>query len=173
MPKSDGMVKECRIGVADVSDHSALYLAVQIEGRQRKTGWRFTVGMLNNKAAVEQIKLEIKEYLKINDNGEEDPSIMWDSLKAVMRENSIALTESNKKNKIIEYNNLVFDLSNVEQQQHKNNSDPELLLRIQQLRKQIKDLLEQEVEKMTLFYKQTYYESGPKAAKLLARRLRK
>ena len=50
MPKSDYYrVKECRIGVADVSDHSALYLTVQLEGR------RLNVGLLNNKAAAEKI----------------------------------------------------------------------------------------------------------------------
>ena len=87
--------------------------------------------MLNNKAAVEQIKLEIKDYLKINDNGEVDPSILWDSLKAVMRGNLIALTALNKKEKTMEYNNLVLDLSNVEQQ-HKKNRDPELLVHIKQ-----------------------------------------
>ena len=58
--------------------------------------------------------MEIKEYLKINDNREVDPPIVWDSLKAVMQGNLIALTALNKK--IIEYNNLVLDLSNVEQQ---------------------------------------------------------
>lgn len=77
MPKSDCYrVKDCRIGVADVSDHSALYLTVQLESRRRNTGWRLNVGMLNNKAVVEQIKLEIKDYLSINDNGEVDPSML-------------------------------------------------------------------------------------------------
>lgn len=46
-------------------------------------------------------------------------------------------------------------------------------MHIQQLRKQINDLLEEDVEKKARFYKQTYYEFGPRAAKLLARPLRK
>lgn len=173
MPKNDCYrVKDCSIGVAEVSDHSALYLTVQIEGRKRKTGWRLNVGLLNNKANTEQIKLNIKEYIRINDNGEVDPSIVWDSLKAVMRGNLIALSAQNKKKRIMEYNTLTSDLLNVEQQ-HKINRDPNLLSRMQQIRKQINSLLEQDVEKKARFYKQTYYESGPKAAKLLARRLRK
>lgn len=44
-------------------------------------------------------------------------------------------------------------------------------MHIQQLRKQINDLFEQEVEKKARVCKQAYYELGRKAAKLLARRL--
>lgn len=84
----------------DVSNHSALFLTIQLDGRKRNTVWRMNVGMLNNKAIVEQIKLEIKEYLDFNDNGEVDPSILWDSLKAVIRGKIIALATSSKKARI-------------------------------------------------------------------------
>lgn len=67
----------------------------QIEGRKRRTGWTLNVGLLNNKAVADQIELNIKEYMMINDNGEVDPSILWDSLKAVMRGNLIALSAQN------------------------------------------------------------------------------
>lgn len=53
------------------------------------------MGLLNNKAVADQIELNIKEYMMINDNGEVDPSILWDSLKAVMRGNLIALSAQN------------------------------------------------------------------------------
>ena len=43
-------LKKNRIEVADVSDHSALYLTVQLEGRMRNTG--LNIGLLNNKSAV-------------------------------------------------------------------------------------------------------------------------
>ena len=173
MPKSDCYrVKECRIGVTDVSDHSALHLSIQLDGRKRNTVWRLNVGMLNDKVIVEQIKLEIKEYLELNNNGEVDPSILWDSLKVVIRGKLIALSSMKKKMRTAEYNKLILDLSNAEQQ-HKNKRDPKLLEHIQQLRKQISDRLEQEVEKKTRFCKQAHYELGPKATKLLARRLRK
>lgn len=51
----------------------------------------------------------------------------------------------------MEYNEHVKDLSNVERQ-HKNNRDPKLLVHIKQLRKQINDLLEQDVEKRARFF---------------------
>ncbi len=98
MPKSDCYrVKECRIGVSDISDHSALYLTVHLDKRRRNTAWRLNIGKLNNKKIVELIKLEIKEYLEVNDNGTVDPSILWDSLKAVICGKLIALAASNKK----------------------------------------------------------------------------
>ena len=50
--------------------------------------------MLNNKAIIEQMKLEIKEYLDFNDKGEVDPSLLWDSFKAVVRGKMIALATS-------------------------------------------------------------------------------
>lgn len=69
---------------------------------------------------MEVIKLEIKEYLEINDNGAVDLSILWDSLKTVIRGKLIALAASNKKKKkTIEYNNLLLEPSNAKQQHKK------------------------------------------------------
>lgn len=39
------------------------------------------VGILSNKTVVEQIRAE--KYVEENDNGEVDPAILWDTLKAV------------------------------------------------------------------------------------------
>lgn len=82
-------VKECEIGAADVSDHNPLYLKININNRKRHTVWRLNVGILNNEQRIEKVKAEIKRYEE-NNNGEVDPTILWDAMKAVIRGKLIA-----------------------------------------------------------------------------------
>lgn len=168
------MIQDCWIGVADVSDHSAIYLKIHLNCRQKDTVWRLNVGILNNKSVVEQIRADIRTYLKENDNGETDPAILWDALKAVIRGKLIAITSNLKRERIKQYKNYIEELRDLEQK-HKGNRkvDPKVNKRMNEVRKEINNLLQHEVETKARYLKQNYYESGPKAMKLLARRLRK
>lgn len=49
-------VKECKIGVADVSDQNAVHLTVLLDRRHKNTTWRMNVGIMNSKVITEQIK---------------------------------------------------------------------------------------------------------------------
>uniref|UniRef100_A0A3P9CL64 Uncharacterized protein n=1 Tax=Maylandia zebra TaxID=106582 RepID=A0A3P9CL64_9CICH len=53
--------------------------------------------LLNNKAIIKEIKAEIKHFLEINDNGQVNPNILWDTLKAVVRGKFISLSAALKK----------------------------------------------------------------------------
>ena len=66
-------VTECKIGVADISDHSGISLTIHLNNRKINTVWRLNVGILNNQANVKQIREEIKRYIEENDNGEVNP----------------------------------------------------------------------------------------------------
>lgn len=164
-------VEDCRIGVSDLSDHSAVYLTVNLIGRRRNTVWRLNVGLLNNKALVEEIKGDILRYREENDNGEVDPTILWDALKVVIRGKLIAQTAFLKRARLELYDNLIGQLKESERQ-HKITRDPETFRKVKDLRGKIDRILLNEVEKKARFVKQTYYEGGYRANRLLARRIR-
>lgn len=166
------IIQKCKIGEADISDHSAIYMKIYLNNRKKNTIWRLNTGILNNKAVVEQIKKDIKTYLEENDNGETNPAILWDALKAVIRGKLIAISSNLKKEKLKQYKLLSADLRQLEQR-HKINIDQETQQQIKEVRQKINHILQQEIETKLRYLKQNYYESGPKAAKLLARRLRK
>ena len=90
-------VEKFEIGVMSVSDHSPISVTIHLNERKHSTIWRMNVGILNNKTVAEQIRTEIKKYVEENDNGEVDPDILWDALKAVLRGKLIALTSAQKR----------------------------------------------------------------------------
>lgn len=61
-----------------------------------------------------QIREEIKRYIKDNDNGDVDPVILWDAMKAVTRGKLIALTTSIKKARLATYKHKVEKLRELE-----------------------------------------------------------
>ena len=165
-------IQECNIGAMDVSDHSPIYLKLHLDSRPRKTIWRLNTGLLNNIMVAEEIKTEIKSYIENNDNGEVDPNILWDALKAVIRGKIIAISSVIKKTKEQKLKSLEEELRNLEKK-HMENNLPQTLERIKAVRKEIDIIYKQEIEKKHKFLRQNYYEAGPKATRLLARRLRK
>lgn len=142
----------------DVSDHSAIYLKIHLNLRRKDTIWRLNVGILNNKSVVEQIKAEIRTYLEENNNGETDPAILWDALKAVIRGKVIAITSNLKRERIKQYKNHIEELTQLEQK-HKENGkvDPKADKRMKEVRKEINNLLQYEIEMKARYLKQNYY----------------
>lgn len=89
-------VKKCKIQEADVSDNCAVYLEITLKVQKKSTLWRLNIGILNNKSVVEEIKKDITIYQNENDNGEVNPVILWDALKAVVRGKLTAKTAVKK-----------------------------------------------------------------------------
>lgn len=132
-------VEDCRIGVADLSDHNAVYLTINLNKRRRTTVWRMNVGVLNDKDLVESIRMDINRYIEENDNGEVDPAILWDALKAVIRGNLMAQATLRKKSRQVNFQTQIGCLKDLERK-HKATSDPEVLRQVKETKKKIDNI---------------------------------
>ena len=76
---------------------------------------------LNNQQVTEEIKREVKKFLETNDNENMIAQNLWDSAKAVLRGNYIAIQsylkkQTNKQNRI---DNLILHLKQLEKNEQK------------------------------------------------------
>lgn len=78
-------VKDCRIGQRVLPDHSGVYGTLKLDSRQRKTWWKLNIGMLNDPCFKSVMEAELDTYFQDKDNREVNPSILWDTAKAVLR----------------------------------------------------------------------------------------
>ena len=130
------------------------------------------MGLLNNEQRKDKINFEIQKYITENDNEMVEPTMVWDALKAVMRGRLISEATYAKKMKLKTYRNI--EKLRVLERDYQHSADFETQKKIKLVVKlEIDKHLTGEIERKLLFYKQSYYEIGPRATKLLARRTRK
>ena len=79
--------------------------------------WRLNNMLLNNQQITEEIKEEIKKYLKINDNEHMMIQNLWDAAKAVLRGKFIAIQAYLKKQEKSQDNNLTLHLKELEKEE--------------------------------------------------------
>lgn len=134
--------------------------------------WRLNVSLLNKPEIVEEISNTIKEYFEFNDNGEVDPSILWEGAKAVLRGKIIEISSKIKRQRLKEQLNLENKIKLLETQ-HKTTRMSNINTELKEARKALDKLLSYKAEGALRFSKQRYYEMGNKASRLLAFQLRK
>lgn len=78
-------VRECSTGTSDISKHNIFYLTIHPKNRPKNTLWRLYIDTLNNEAVVKLIKEKISDCLGNNNDGQGVPSMLWDTVKAIMR----------------------------------------------------------------------------------------
>lgn len=104
----------------DFSEHSPMYLKLNLEQYRKDTLWRLNTFVLSQ--MKEQIKKDIAEYLEQNDNGEVPPPILWDACKAVLRGKIIGYSAHLKRIRQKELIQLEVELKQLEQH-HKDTND--------------------------------------------------
>ena len=84
-----------------LSDHSLVWVEISIAATPRGKGyWKLNNNLLANIDFVKQLKQCIVDYQEINDNCEVNPHVVWETLKCVIRGESIEFSASLKKRKI-------------------------------------------------------------------------
>jgi len=76
------------------------------------------VNILNNEIAVQEITKEIQDCIRNNKDEQIEPTILWDTIKAVMRGNLISRLAHIKKKKKLLQADLEQNLRKLEKQQH-------------------------------------------------------
>lgn len=66
----------CHIESISISDHAPLVLSLVLDESCSLKQWRLHFSLLNNLSGVQKIKLEWKDYLDHNDNGEVSASTL-------------------------------------------------------------------------------------------------
>ena len=101
------------------SDHNGMKLEIQHRKRneQKPTTWRLNNMLLKNQCVNEEIKKEMKQYLKTNDNEDTTTQNLWEATKAVLRGKFIAIQAFLKKEERFQIDNLTIHLNELEKEQ--------------------------------------------------------
>ena len=129
--------------------------------------WRSNVSLLNNAETVEDLRQQLKEYFETNDNGEVNPSILWEGAKAVIRGKIIQISSQQKRKRLAEKLSLENKIKLLETQ-HKNNRATNTATELKEARKSLDKLLSYKAEGALGFSSERYYEMGNRASRLLA-----
>ena len=99
------------------SDHHGLRLLFNNIKNYRESTytWKLNNSLLNDNLVREEIKKEIKDFLGFNENIDMSYPNLWDTMKAVLRGNFIALSTLVKKLERSYTNNLTVYLRVLEQ----------------------------------------------------------
>lgn len=110
--KDIGLVKSCKIGIMDLSDHSPVYLDLNFKNNKNSFSWRLNLNALKGKMRNE-LQEEIRLYLSENDNGEVSPIMVRDAGKAVLRGKIIAKLALQKRLRQEKLDKLEKELENL------------------------------------------------------------
>ena len=83
--------KKTEIVSSIFSNHNAMRLDINYKKKTVRNTWRLNNTSLNKQQVTEEIKREIKKFLKTNDNENTTTQSLRDAAKAVLREKSVAI----------------------------------------------------------------------------------
>ena len=154
-----------------ISDHSPITLKLQLSLPRQAYSWRFNPFLLTDQAFKEYITLHISQFLEINDNGEVNDSILWETLKVYIRGQIIAYEATLKRSRRGRLDVIERELLAAEQA-YKTSLLQTDYNNILKLKYEYNSILGEQVGKTLLKLKHRHFELGDKPQRLLARQLK-
>lgn len=157
-----------------ISDHNPIEATFSFgDIRNNKSSrWRFNSSLLQNESFLNQLKLELNEFIDINKGSVENPMFLWASIKGFLRNNAIRFSSHNKHNRLRQISDLEQKCERIEGQLKRNYSkDMESQLKTHQAELNI--LLRHRVEYLMHITKHKYYSQGSRPSHLLALTLKR
>lgn len=94
-------VKDTKIEISTLSDHSPVLMKVSISGLQKSPfSWRLNEKLIDNPKIAEKIQQDSDLFLSFNDTGETSGSVLWETLKAYIRGILISVGAGMKKERL-------------------------------------------------------------------------
>ncbi|XP_075040278.1 volume-regulated anion channel subunit LRRC8C-like [Mixophyes fleayi] len=154
------------------SDHSPISIDLcGLPDRPRPMTWRLNDSLLHNADIISQLGARLEDYFELNDHPDISRATLWTAHKAVLRGHLLSIASRWKKETHTMTNKLSLELQSLEAK-HKATPDPSILLALRETKAQLDLLLSKQVAKRLKWLRQSFYEKGDKADKILAARLR-
>lgn len=165
-------VETIKIGPIHLSDHAPVQMRISINHRKKSCIWRLNNSLLKEEDFKLKIRKVIKDYVELNDTAEINSIILWEGLKAVLRGEIIAYASFKKKQMSQERIKLEKEMTQLEKN-YKEIKSITIQKKLEEAKNKMNDYLNLEVQKDLTMLRQSNYDGGPRAAKILAYKLRK
>lgn len=152
-----------------ISDHAPLLLDLSLSlFKKTQTRWRFNCTLLNDNVFCKTICGVIDDFLAANISSSVSPSLLWETLKAVVQGEIISYSARQNKLRRRKQEQLMESISELDKKLFVSPS-PELDKDRQNLQMNYNLLSTQQTEKMLLRSRGFLYEHGEKAGRHLSR----
>ncbi len=153
------------------SDHAPLLLDLSFPSNFTNYIWRLNPSLLSDESFCQHVSSSIDSFLKFNSTEQVSPTILWETLKVVLRGDIISYTSFINKERERKRQQLIETISKIDSQ-YSSSPTPELYKERIDLQTQYNLISSSQAEQLILRSWGFFYEHGDKAGRLLAHQLK-